>query len=70
MDSINAHENAKGMLTKKQLDAVCLNIITEANHFGSAFNQIEFITDKSTTAIPLADKMSIACKIVELSASL
>lgn len=70
MDSKNAHENAKGMLTKKQLDAVCLNIITEANHFGSAFNQIEFITDTTTTSIPYADKMSIACKIVELSASL
>lgn len=70
MDEKMAHENAKSMLKKKQLDAVCLNIITEKNHFGSALNQIEFITKKTTTSIPLADKMTIADKIVELSVSL
>jgi len=70
MDASHALENALSMLHKKKLDAVCLNIITEVNTFGSAFNRINFITQEENVTLPLADKLTIARTIVELSASL
>ena len=70
MDAEKAHEHAKAMLIKKALDAVCLNIITEENSFGSDQNHIDFITKEKTISLPLSNKESIARTIVELSAAL
>ena len=70
MDAEKAHEHAKAMLIKKTLDAVCLNIITEENSFGSDQNHIDFITKEKTISLPLSNKESIARTIVELSAAL
>lgn len=48
MDRNNALTNAKNMLNKKDLDAVCLNILDEKNKFGSENNNIELLLkDKS-----------------------
>ncbi|RXJ93288.1 phosphopantothenoylcysteine decarboxylase, partial [Arcobacter sp. CECT 8989] len=41
MDELSAVENATKMLEKKNLDAVCLNIVSEENSFGSENNSIE-----------------------------
>jgi len=40
----NAKQNATNMLKNKNLDAVCLNIISQDNNFGDNTNNIELIT--------------------------
>ena len=48
MDKKEAKSNAQNMLKNKNLDAVCLNILDQANSFGSDTNKIELILkDKS-----------------------
>lgn len=43
MDEVTALNSASSMLTKKNLDAVCLNILGNENNFGSDTNEIELI---------------------------
>jgi phosphopantothenoylcysteine decarboxylase/phosphopantothenate--cysteine ligase len=70
MDETSAQQSANKMLIKKGLHAVCLNILKEENHFGSANNTVEFITAETSFTLPLSSKFEIAQKIVELSKSL
>lgn len=70
MDKENALEHATNMLEKKNLDAVCLNILGEKNAFGSNHNEVSFITSTHVEKLLLASKFEIAQTIVELSASL
>ena len=67
-DKQNALTNAKNMLQTKDIDAVCLNIISEKNSFGSDTNEIEFI-DKNLhiTKLEKDTKLNISFKILELS---
>ncbi len=67
MDAKVALQNAQTMLTKKGLDAVCLNVINEKNSFGSPNNAISFITHREVLTLPLSSKFEIAQKIVEHS---
>ena len=64
MDKEKAEKNAMKMLQEKQLDGVCLNILDNAASFGSADNEIEFITKENELHIPKADKLSISFKIL------
>jgi len=70
MNQITALKNARKMLEKKSLNAVCLNIICNKNSFGSEQNEITFLTKNSETKLKLSDKNKIAKQIVELSKSL
>lgn len=70
MDENLALDNAKNMLEKKSLNAVCLNIIKDENKFGSELNEIAFITKKNEIHLKLADKLNIAFNIVEHSKDL
>ena len=70
MDKENALEHATSMLEKKNLSAVCLNILGEKNAFGSNHNEVSFITSTHVEKLLLASKFEIAQTIVELSASL
>ena len=63
-DINSAHKNATSMLNKKGLDAVCLNIISDDNNFGSDTNEIEFITANQSTMIQKDTKINIALSIV------
>ena len=65
MDESKALENAGKMLEKKGLDAVCLNVLKEQNSFGSAKNEIHFISKSQVQKFSLASKFEIAEKIVE-----
>jgi phosphopantothenoylcysteine decarboxylase / phosphopantothenate---cysteine ligase len=65
-DQENALLNAQKMLQTKKLDAVCLNIIGEKNHFGSNMNEITFITKEGQTSIALDTKDEIAKKLLRL----
>ncbi|WP_103582947.1 bifunctional phosphopantothenoylcysteine decarboxylase/phosphopantothenate--cysteine ligase CoaBC [Campylobacter concisus] len=70
ISSESAHKNARAMLERKELDAVCLNILGEKNGFASEQNEVNFITKNSETLLPLAAKDEIARHIVELAANL
>ncbi len=58
------------MLTKKSLDAVCLNILDTQNSFGKDKNEVTFITKQSEVKLTLCSKEEIAKQIVELSKKL
>ena len=66
----SALKSARSMLEKKELDAVCLNILGEKNGFASEQNEVNFITRGGETLLPLASKDEIAGRIVELAANL
>jgi len=63
-DEKNAFEYAKNTLKKKNLDAICLNLLTK-NDFGSDENEIIFITEKKTTTFPQDSKENIALKLAD-----
>ncbi|QFR49204.1 bifunctional phosphopantothenoylcysteine decarboxylase/phosphopantothenate--cysteine ligase CoaBC [Sulfurimonas lithotrophica] len=65
MDAQNAHKNATNMLDKKELDAVCLNILKDSSSFGSDTNKVEFIKADKIESIADADKLSVAYEILE-----
>jgi len=65
MDESVALNNAKTMLQKKSLDAVCLNILKNSNSFGSQTNEIEFITSDTTQKLAKNDKLTISFSILE-----
>lgn len=70
ISSESALKSARSMLEKKELDAVCLNILGEKNGFASEQNEVNFITKNSEILLPLASKDEIAGRIVELAANL
>lgn len=70
MDKTSAKKNATNMLEKKNIDAVCLNILKDSSSFGTDTNEIEFITKNSSTLIPTAQKLTLAFEILNYSASL
>ena len=63
-DEKNALKYAKQSLKKKNLDAVCLNLLTR-NDFGSDENEIIFITKEKTEKFPQDSKENIAFRIVD-----
>jgi phosphopantothenoylcysteine decarboxylase/phosphopantothenate--cysteine ligase len=65
-DEKTALTSAKNMLINKNLDAVCLNVISKENSFGADTNEITFITKNSQTTIPKDTKEAIAEQILDL----
>ncbi|NPA11466.1 MAG: bifunctional phosphopantothenoylcysteine decarboxylase/phosphopantothenate--cysteine ligase CoaBC [Epsilonproteobacteria bacterium] len=63
-DEKNALNSAKNALTKKKLDAICLNLLTK-NDFGSDENEIIFITQDSHTTFKQDSKENIAFRIAD-----
>ena len=68
-DEKNALKYAKNSLIKKNLDAVCLNLLTK-NDFGSDENEIIFITKDKEIKIPQDTKENIALKLTDAIKSL
>ena len=64
MDEGVALYNAKEMLNKKGLDAVCLNLVSK-NSFGSEENEIIFMTKDEEVKISQADKLQISLKLLD-----
>ena len=64
MDENVASSNATSMLEKKDLDAVCLNIINEENNFGSNNNSIELILKNNSYEFK-GSKLDISLEILE-----
>ena len=69
-DASNAMQNAKNMLEKKSLDAVCLNVLGGEVNFSSDSTQITFITHRSAQNIALTSKEDAARQIVNLASKL
>ncbi|MDF1877634.1 bifunctional phosphopantothenoylcysteine decarboxylase/phosphopantothenate--cysteine ligase CoaBC [Sulfurimonas sp. SAG-AH-194-L11] len=65
MDKKSAKVNATNMLKKKNIDAVCLNVLKDSSSFGTDTNEVEFITKDKSILIPSAQKLEIAFKILE-----
>jgi len=63
MDETAAQDNAISMLEKKNLDAVCLNILNENNNFGSDTNNIELILKDNSFAFN-GDKLDVSLNIL------
>jgi phosphopantothenoylcysteine decarboxylase/phosphopantothenate--cysteine ligase len=70
MDSETAVKNASAMIDKKDVDAVCLNLLKDSSSFGTSDNQIDFITAKEVISLPREDKLSLALRILEKSKEL
>ena len=62
-DKSNALINAKKMLKNKNLDGVCLNIISEENNFGSNENEIELIINNNSHTYK-GDKLDISLELL------
>ena len=63
-DPQTALTNAKKMLVEKELDAVCLNNISD-NPFGSDENQITLITSGKEIELPKADKLTLSLELLD-----
>ena len=64
MDETTALNSATSMMEKKNLDAVCLNILNENNNFGSDTNEIELILRNSSFEFK-GTKLDISLDILE-----
>ena len=70
MDTELGLDNAKSMLDKKALNAVCYNHLEGSESFGTDDNAIEFITPSKRTSLPKQDKLSLSFSLIELCKSL
>ena len=70
MDTQNAEANASKMIDKKNVDAVCLNILKDSSSFGTDTNKIEYISPNKIESIPHSDKLSVAFNILKHAESL
>lgn len=69
VDEKNAINSAKNALNKKNLDAICLNLLTK-NNFGSDENEIIFLTKDKEIKFDQDKKENIAFRIVESAKSI
>ncbi|MGW8169105.1 MAG: bifunctional phosphopantothenoylcysteine decarboxylase/phosphopantothenate--cysteine ligase CoaBC [Sulfurovaceae bacterium] len=69
-DSDNGLTSAASLLEDKGADAVCYNLISDSNGFGSDENEIIWITKDGQIKIEKQDKLSLAFKILENAAKL
>jgi phosphopantothenoylcysteine decarboxylase / phosphopantothenate---cysteine ligase len=70
MDPATGLENAKAMLEKKGLDAVCFNLLSDSASFGTDDNALEFITKDKIETLPSQNKLALSLKVLELCKSL
>jgi phosphopantothenoylcysteine decarboxylase/phosphopantothenate--cysteine ligase len=67
----NLLENARKKLNAKRVDAIVLNDVSRSDiGFGSDKNEVTIVTANDTIAVPEADKLQIAQKILEAAVAL
>lgn len=66
MDAESGLDNAKKMLEKKGLQAVCFNLLTDSSSFGTSDNALEFISKNTTVNLPSQDKLTLSLKVLDL----
>ncbi|MEA3374357.1 MAG: bifunctional phosphopantothenoylcysteine decarboxylase/phosphopantothenate--cysteine ligase CoaBC [Campylobacterota bacterium] len=70
MDSETALKHASSVIDKKDVDAVCLNLLKDSGSFGTSDNQIDFITAKEVHSLPRTDKLSLSLEMLSLAKEL
>lgn len=65
-----ASANARNLLERKGVNAVCLNVINESNPFGGDSNAIDFITLNDTVNLPKNDKLTVSFHILDQAETL
>jgi phosphopantothenoylcysteine decarboxylase/phosphopantothenate--cysteine ligase len=65
MDSKKGLDNAVNLLTQKNVDAVCYNLLKDAKSFGGDKNEITFITKDTQIPLGRSDKLTLAFKIID-----
>jgi phosphopantothenoylcysteine decarboxylase/phosphopantothenate--cysteine ligase len=65
MDAENGLSHAQALLEQKRVDAVCYNLLSGSQSFGSDENEITFITKEKQTSLGKTDKLSLSDKILE-----
>jgi len=65
MDSQKGLDNAMNLLTQKNVDAVCYNLLKDAKSFGGDENEITFITKDSQISLGRSDKLTLSFKIID-----
>jgi phosphopantothenoylcysteine decarboxylase/phosphopantothenate--cysteine ligase len=65
MNSQEGLNNAIKLLTKKNVDAVCYNLLDDAKSFGGDENEITFITKNAQVPLGRADKLTLSAKILD-----
>ncbi len=70
MDASVATTNASKLLDTKEVDAVCLNILTDSSSFGSDTNKVDFIKPDGIESLQDADKLSVSFEILAHSKKL
>jgi len=64
MDAQNGLDNAKKLLDEKEVDAVCYNLLSGSESFGTADNEITYISKEGETPLGRADKLTLSEKIL------
>ncbi len=70
MDQDQGFSNAESILKKKNIDAVCYNLLKNSQSFGTDKNQITFITEHATIELGHGDKLELSFKILDESKKL
>ncbi len=70
MDPDQGFKNAESILKKKDIDAVCYNLLKNSQSFGTEENEITFITPQGATPLGSGDKLTLSFKILDESKSL
>ena len=65
MDSQNGLSNAQSLLEAKHVDAVCYNLLNNAQSFGTSDNEITFITKEAQKPLGKADKLTLSDRILK-----
>ncbi|WP_345986578.1 bifunctional phosphopantothenoylcysteine decarboxylase/phosphopantothenate--cysteine ligase CoaBC [Sulfurimonas sp. HSL-1656] len=64
-DESSALENAKKALSSKNVDAVCLNVLTASQGFGSDDNAITFISGQGEKVLPRCGKLALSLQLLD-----
>jgi len=70
MDKSQGFSNAESILKKKDIDAVCYNLLRDSQSFGTDENEITFITPHGATPLGRGDKLALSFKILDESKQL
>jgi len=64
MDDEKGLEYARGLLKKKEVDAVCYNLLNDSESFGTDDNEITLICKERELSLGRSDKLSLAFNIL------
>ncbi|MBU1669087.1 bifunctional phosphopantothenoylcysteine decarboxylase/phosphopantothenate--cysteine ligase CoaBC [bacterium] len=70
MDAQKGLENAKNLIENKNVDGVCYNLLKDSQSFGTANNNITFITRENSLSLGEDSKLNLSFKILDESQKL